>query len=455
MVPRHSWLGSPGRGSGCFRGWGFPVLCVRTWCGVCAWCLCWCVWCVFLVSVLVVVRVLVCLPRAFVCVCVCACVVCWWRVVPGPCFLRLLLLLVKVWLVCAVVGPSPLLAEVPVCDSTPLLAGFRCWWWWVFLATPGSGCRVRLPATPVRGPPAVVVRGSPPLLAGACRLRWGVSCVGVSLVFGVCGLYGYARWPCCVVCCVFVVSVLLVSWCGCVAWMCLPGTLVCVVACVWGAGGPCFVVPAPFVPGLRLVFMWVWLVCGSGPRPLLAEEPGSCAPPLLAGVRRCLVVVGPLPLPAEGFGCGAPPLLAGVRRRVRPLVPRHSWLSAVGLVPRHSWLGSTGSGGGGPLATPGCGPQGALPLGPGVCVCVLCGASCWCGWGAGVWLPCVCVYACGVWFVGCVIPWLVLVVGWHGRGQKAEEKQKKRSCRCVAEMRDMRNANYIPLYLSHRAFFPL
>ena len=43
---------------------------------------------------------------------------------------------VGLWLVCGVVGPSPLLAEVPVCYSLPLLAGFRCGWWWAFLATP-------------------------------------------------------------------------------------------------------------------------------------------------------------------------------------------------------------------------------------------------------------------------------------------------------------------------------
>ena len=36
-----------------------------------------------------------------------------------------------------VVGPSPLLAEVPVCYSPPLLAGFRCRWWWAVPATPG------------------------------------------------------------------------------------------------------------------------------------------------------------------------------------------------------------------------------------------------------------------------------------------------------------------------------
>ena len=45
--------------------------------------------------------------------------------------------LVGLWLVCGVVGPSPLLAEVPVCYSPPLLVGFRCRWWWAVLATPG------------------------------------------------------------------------------------------------------------------------------------------------------------------------------------------------------------------------------------------------------------------------------------------------------------------------------
>ena len=45
--------------------------------------------------------------------------------------------LVGLWLVRGVVGPSPLLAEVPVCYSPPLLAGFRCRWWWADPATPG------------------------------------------------------------------------------------------------------------------------------------------------------------------------------------------------------------------------------------------------------------------------------------------------------------------------------
>ena len=76
-VPRHSWLGSAGGGV--------------VWCVVCG------VWCVL----------------------------CGGGVLVG------------LWLVCGVVGPSPLLVEVPVCYFPPLLAGFRCRWWWVFLTTPG------------------------------------------------------------------------------------------------------------------------------------------------------------------------------------------------------------------------------------------------------------------------------------------------------------------------------
>ena len=80
------------------------------------------VWCVFLVSVLVV-WAWAGLPRVFVCVCVCACVVGWWRAVwcGVVCW-------GGVWLVCGVVGPSPLLTEVAVCYFLPLLAGFQCRW---------------------------------------------------------------------------------------------------------------------------------------------------------------------------------------------------------------------------------------------------------------------------------------------------------------------------------------
>ena len=84
-------------------------------------------------------------------------------------------------------------------------------------------------------------------------------------------------------------------------------------------------------------------------------------------------------------------------------------------------------------ATPGWGPLvvvagalGALLPGLGVCVCALCGPSCWCGWRGGVvrGVAAVRVRVCasGVWLVGCVIPWLILVVGRHGRVQRGEEQ---------------------------------
>ena len=119
-------------------GGGFPVLCVLV------------VRRVRVVSVLVCVLCVrgVCVGggagvgvfSACVCVCVCVRVWCvgglWLPVLASPGW-GLLLVLVGVWLVCAVVGPSPLLAEVSECDSPPILAGSRCRWWWVFPATPG------------------------------------------------------------------------------------------------------------------------------------------------------------------------------------------------------------------------------------------------------------------------------------------------------------------------------
>ena len=74
-------------------GCGSPSACVFVARCVRAWCLCWCV------------------------VCGLWCVVCGGGVLVG------------LWLVCGVVGPSLLLAEVPVCYSPPLLAGYRCRWW--------------------------------------------------------------------------------------------------------------------------------------------------------------------------------------------------------------------------------------------------------------------------------------------------------------------------------------
>ena len=61
----------------------------------------------------------------------------WWVVCGVWCVVCGGGVLVGLWLVCGVVGPSPLLAEVPVCYSSPLLVGFRCRWWWAVLATPG------------------------------------------------------------------------------------------------------------------------------------------------------------------------------------------------------------------------------------------------------------------------------------------------------------------------------
>ena len=121
-APRHSGLGSAGGGSGCFRGWGFPVLCVLV---------------VRRVRVVPVLMCVVCVRRFCVgggvgvgapsaCVCVCACLcVCGVLVACGVVRRGVL---VGLWLVCGVVGPSPLLAEVPVCYSPPFLAGFHRRW---------------------------------------------------------------------------------------------------------------------------------------------------------------------------------------------------------------------------------------------------------------------------------------------------------------------------------------
>ena len=313
-VPRHSWLGSvgggvwggrslatPGGGSCVLLpatpGWvsvpvvvcGPPPLLAgvrwRRWCVVCG------VWCV---------------------VCGVWCVVCGGGVLVG---LRL---------VCGVVGSSPLPAEVPVCYSPPLLAGFRCRRWWAFLATPGGGSRARFPATP----------------------GW------VSLSAVVCGVW-------------------------------------CVVCGVWRAAEACVV-------GL-------WLVCGAvGPSPLLAEVPVCYSPPLLAGFR-CRWWRGAL-RPVVCFAGGGVLFCVCLWCvwvcvvAVPCCVLRVCGVCVFGGV---GWW---------------CGVS-SLPLGPGVCVCAVWPfVLVWVAWGGGRarcgCRACACVCSrCVVGGVGCVIPWLVLVVG--------------------------------------------
>ena len=124
---------------------------------------------------------------------------------------------VGLWVVCGVVGPSPLLVEVPVCYSPPLLAGFCCRWWCAaprhsWLGPAGCGG---------------VFRGW-----GCPLLCVFVVCVGVRSG--------------CAVLCVACLWCLRCCWCGLVVrWVCLPRVLVCVVACVWCAGGLRFGAPAP------------------------------------------------------------------------------------------------------------------------------------------------------------------------------------------------------------------
>ena len=456
-VPRHSWLGSPAAAVGVSVGGGFPC-CVCLWRSVCAWCLFWCVWCVFVVSVLVVVRLWVCLPRAFVCVCVCACVVCWSHAVAGPYFLRLLLCLpgcglCVLWLV-------PRHSWRRFLCATPRHS-------WLGFAAGGAGCFSPLLA---EGPGC----GSPSLLAGVRRLWWCAvsrhSLLGPACCGGV-----FRGWGCPLLC----VFVLCVAARG--------GPAVLCVACLWCPR--CSWCGVVVRRGCVFRVRWcAWLrVCG------VPVARGLLSPPLLVGACGwclcgcgwCVVWVPRLSWLSD---LGAVPRHSWLRSAVVWwwLVPCHSWLRGFVAGPRHSWLAFAARCSGWSLANPGRGPSVWFPGTPGwgplvvvvgarspllavgprvsfslalVCVCVMCGASCWCGWRAGVvrgvGAVCVRVCACSVLFVGCVISWLVLVVGWHGRGQKAEEKQKKRSCRRVAEMRVMRYAKYIPLYLSHRASFHL
>ena len=89
-----------------------------------------------------------------------------------------------------------------------------------------------------------------------------------------------------------------------------------------------------------------------------------------------------------------------------------------------------------------------------VCVCALCGPSCWCGWRGGGHARCGC-RACACVCLRCVVGGVChTLVGSRCRSSAWFKKQRKRSCRRVAELRGMRDAWYVPLLLSHRVFFP-
>ena len=381
------------------------------------------------------------------------------RAVPPVAFPRLA---VALWLVCGVVGPSPLLAEVPVCYSPPLLAGFRCRWLWAVpatpgwglpaavvsgvwrwcvggvvagvwcgwsLATPGGGSCVLLPATPgwvslpvVLGGPRHSWLGSVGGVAVWCVVCGGGVLVGLWLVCGVVGPSPLlAEVPVCY-------SPPLLAGFRCRWWWAVPATpgwgplaaVVCGVWCVVCGGG---------------VWVGLWLVCGVvGPSPLLAEVPVCYSPPLLAGFRfRWWWAVaatpgwGPLAALLCGVWCVAVVCWWGCGWCVVWLVPRHSWRRFLCATPRHSWLGFAAGGGG---RSP--------PLLAGVRLrrwCVVCGVWCVavvCWWGCG-W--------CVVWLVPrhswrrflCATPrhsWLGFAAGGGGRSPPLLAGVRWRRC-CV------------------------
>ena len=200
-----------------------------------------------------------------------------------------------------------------MCYSPPLLAGFRCRWWWAFLATSGGGSRARFPATPGWVSLSAVVCGVWCVVRGV--RRW---CVGgvVAGVWYCLSLATPGRGSC----------VLLPATPG---WVSLPvvvrgplhswlRVLGAVPRHSWlgsaGGGGVWCVVCGGGV------FLGLWLVCGVvGPSPLLAEVPACYSPPLLAGFccRWWWAFPSPLNLRRER-------MQTGVRRRgfCRAMAPR-------------------------------------------------------------------------------------------------------------------------------------
>ena len=292
--------------------------------------------------------------------------------VPPFAFPRLALAL---WLVCGVVGPSPLLAEVPVCYSPPLLAGFRCRWWWAVpatpgwglpaavvcgvwrwcvggvvavvwcgwsLATPGGGSCVLLPATPGWVSLPLVVGGPRHSWLGSCGGGvWCVMCGGGVLVglWLVCGVVGpsplLAEVPVCY-------SPPLLAGFRCRWWWAVPATpgwgplaAVCVVCGVWRwcVGG--------VVAGVWCG--WSLATPGGGSCVLLPATPGWVSLPLVVGGPRHSWLGSAC---GGGVWCVAVVCWWGCGWCVVWLVPRHSWRRFLCATPRHSWLGFAAAGGG-------------------------------------------------------------------------------------------------------------
>ena len=336
--PCHSWLGSVGGGGVC---------CVVCWCVAVVWCS-GCGWCVvWLVPGHSWRRSLCATPRHSLlgfapggvwrsppllagvrwrrwCV-VCGVLVCGGGVVLG------------LWLVCGVVGPSPLLAEVPVCYSPPLLAGFRCRPWWAVPATTGWGplaavvcgvwcvvcgggvvlglwlvCGVVGPSPLLAEVPVCY---SPPLLAGfRCRCWWAVPATPGwgPLAAVVCGVW-------CVVCGVLVGSLATPGGGSCVllpatpGWVSLPlvvgGPRHSWLGSAGGGGVWCVVCGGGVLVGLWLgAHLSIRTAAGVRVRALLgrvgrAGLPGAfwCASPFpLAALSCCFA------WPPAGWGCPSP-----------------------------------------------------------------------------------------------------------------------------------------------------
>ena len=234
-------------------------------------------------------------------------------------------------LLAGVLGPVCVCVRAPLvpCHSWLGCAVWRC----VF------GLQLGLrPATPGWGVGACVClcgrsACTPPLLAGVC----GALCV-LGLGFRLRpATPGWGVGAC--VCLCARPLVLRHTWLGCAVWVCVlglgfrlrpatPGWSVGVRVCL------CALCPHPATPGWGVRCGFVSLGSGFG-----------CAPPLLAGVLRCVCacVRAPLVPRHSRRGCAAWVFVLGLRFRLRPATPGWGFgvcvcLLRAPVVPPHSWL---------------------------------------------------------------------------------------------------------------------